>query len=171
VIYLLGESKNDLGCSEYLHQILGVERSPAPYFDLDTEYNLQQTVATLIRDGLIDSAHDISEGGLFVALCESGFPNALGFNIATNTGFRKDAYLFGEAQSRVVVSVKEDKTKLFETSIAELSFEKLGTVTDGAIRVDGENWGAIEDFKHLYDTAIEKQLEKEVAGEGALSMI
>src|SRR5215204_1099838 len=51
VIYLLGESKNDLGSSEYLHQIMGVEQSPAPHFDLDTEYNLQQTVSKLIQDG------------------------------------------------------------------------------------------------------------------------
>src|SRR6476660_4267072 len=92
VIFLLGESKNDLGCSEYLHQIVGVERSPAPYFDLNTEYNLQQTVLKLINEGLIASAHDVSEGGLFVTLCESGFTNELGFDIQTNKNFRKDAF-------------------------------------------------------------------------------
>jgi phosphoribosylformylglycinamidine synthase len=171
VIYLLGESKNDLGCSEYLHQILGVERSPAPYFDLDTEYNLQQTLAKLIQDGLIASAHDVSEGGLFVTLCESGFTSGLGFDIATTKTFRKDAFLFGEAQSRVVVSVKRDKTELFQKAISGTAFEQLGVVTRGEIKIDGQAWGSIEHFKNLYDTSIEKRLEKEVAGEGALSMI
>lgn len=171
VIYLVGESNADLGCSEYLHQIIGVERSPAPHFDLDTEYNLQQTVSRLIKEGLIESAHDVSEGGLFVTLCESGFTGALGFDIQSKTNIRKDAFLFGEAQSRVVVSVKAGKTELFQKSISGTAFEKLGIVTGGEIRMDGESWGPIGDLKKLYDTAIEKALQKEVAGEGALSMI
>lgn len=171
VIYLLGESKPDLGCSEYLHNVLGIKISPAPYFDLDTEYKLQQTVSTLINEGIVQSAHDISEGGLFVTLCESGFTNGLGFDISTDSSIRKDAFLFGEAQSRVMVSVKADQAKLFERSMPNIAFEKLGTVTTGEIKVDGEAWKSIAHFKNLYDTAIEKTLAKEVASEGALSMI
>jgi phosphoribosylformylglycinamidine synthase len=79
--------------------------------------------------------------------------------------------LFGEAQSRVVVTVKSSKTELFQKSIPGATFEKLGVVTAGELRVDGETWDHIADFKYLYDTAIERSLQKEVAGEGALSMI
>jgi phosphoribosylformylglycinamidine synthase II len=170
-IYLLGDSKADIGCSEYLHNILGIELSPAPHFDLDTEYNLQQTLSKLIRDGLVQSAHDVSEGGLFVTLCESGFTGKLGFNIAATTMVRKDAWLFGEAQSRVVVSVKPSGIELFQKAMSGLAVEKLGTVTTGEIRIDGEAWKSIAHYKNLYDTAIENTLRKEVAGEGALSMI
>jgi phosphoribosylformylglycinamidine synthase II len=70
VIYLIGESKNDINSSEYLHKICGVEFSPAPYFDLEKEFNLHTTISDLIKNKLILSAHDVSEGGLFVTLAE-----------------------------------------------------------------------------------------------------
>src|SRR5690606_6827907 len=113
-----------------------------------------------IKSGLIRSAHDISEGGLFVTLCESGFNNNLGFSIATAGGIRKDAFLFGEGQSRVVVSVSLDRVKEFESFMGESAFSKLGVVTASEIAVDGEFWGDIQQWKDSYDTAIEKQLSK-----------
>ena len=83
-----------------------MEFSPAPYFDLEEEFSLQQKIAELINKKLIQSAHDVSEGGLFITLCESGFNRELGFTLETKDNLREDAYLFGEGQSRVVVSVK-----------------------------------------------------------------
>jgi phosphoribosylformylglycinamidine synthase len=171
VIYLLGHSKNDIASSEYVHKILGEKVSPAPYFDLEEEYTLQQKIASLIKEELIQSAHDISEGGLFVTLCESGFNRALGFDIKTNDSFRKDAYLFGEAQSRVVVSVKAVMVEAFEKTLKDFPFEKLGVVTTNAIKIDSGNWGSISAWKELYDTAIERKLAGSLASEGALSMI
>ncbi len=171
VIYLLGESKSDLGCSEYLHQIHGISLSPAPHFDLDTEFDLQQAVSCLIQSDRIESAHDVSEGGLFVTLCESGFTTGLGFDIATNSAIRKDAFLFGEAQSRVVVSVKAAGEELFQKAIPGVAAQRLGVVTAGAITIDGEVWSDIATYKNLYDTAIEKMLQKAIAGEGALSAL
>ena len=79
IIYLLGKSQNDINCSEYLHKICGVEFSPAPYFNLDEEFRLHETVSMLIDKKIIESAHDISEGGLFVTLAESAFNRSLGF--------------------------------------------------------------------------------------------
>ena len=168
-VYLIGQSKDDMGASEYLHKILGVEYSPAPYFDLDEEYGLQQKVAELIKEGVIASAHDISEGGLFITLCEAGFYNELGFSIATRKGMRKDAFLFGEAQSRVVVSVAAERITDFENAIGRHPYEKLGTVTSGAIEIDGENWGAIQQWKQKYDTAIESIIGQHESAEYALS--
>ena len=170
VLYLLGHSQNDINCSEYLHKIIGVKFSPAPYFNLEEEYALQQKVMEAITKKIIRSAHDISEGGLFVTLCESGFNRELGFSVITNNGYRKDAWLFGEAQSRVLVSVLIDKVAEFEKLLGSFSFEKIGVVTTGEIVIDGDFWGTIDWWKDKYDTAIENYLSKEEAG-SALSSI
>jgi phosphoribosylformylglycinamidine synthase subunit PurL len=169
-IYLLGTSVNDINSSEYLHKICGVEFSPAPHFDLDEEYRLQQAVGSLIRSTLIRSAHDVSEGGLFVTLCESGFHGGLGFDVTSRPGIRKDAWLFGEAQSRVVVTVDAARAAELESTLRQVGmpFEKLGSVTSVEVIVDGVNWGKITDWMTRYDTAIERFLEGESA-ESALS--
>jgi len=105
MIYLIGPSKNDIASSQYLIHYHGVEKSPAPYFDIDIEHRLQQILMELIEHRMICSAHDVSEGGLFITLLESSMPNQLGFDITTDSEIREDAFLFGEGQSRVVVSV------------------------------------------------------------------
>ena len=162
VIVLLGQSRNDIGSSEYLHKIKGVAYSTAPHFELDEEFNVQQLVATLIQQGNIASAHDVSEGGLIVTLLESAFTNNKGFEVSsTNSDLRKDAYWMGEAQSRVVVSCKNEQLSTIEKLAASLhiSFGVLGKVTDADVKVEGENWGSILDWKHKYDTAIESKMK------------
>ncbi|MBL7768275.1 MAG: phosphoribosylformylglycinamidine synthase subunit PurL [Flavipsychrobacter sp.] len=158
LVYLVGKATNDINSSEYLQKICGVEFSPAPQFDLEEEFQLQATILQLIRSKKISSAHDISEGGMFITLLESGFVNGLGFDIQTDNSIRKDADLFGEGQSRVVVSVKPDQQAGFESMLGTASFRLLGTVTNGEIRVDGDNWGSVDEWKNQYDTAIEKFL-------------
>lgn len=170
VIYLVGQSTNDLGCSEYLHRVYGVEHSAAPYFELEEEWKLQQKVAALISQQLIRSAHDVSEGGLFITLCESGFTRNLGFSVISGNSVRKDAWLFGEGQSRVVVSVRIDQVEAFERSLGDIAFEKIGVVTEGGIVVDGDFWGAIDSWKERYENAIGSYLAREAAG-SALSSI
>ncbi len=162
VIYLIGNSKNDIGSSEYLHKIKGVEYSPAPDFDLEEEYELQQFLSDIIKEKLINSAHDISEGGLMVALLESGFHLNLGFDVKApdlkQAGIRTDAFWFGEAQSRVVVSADASGAEKLEEKLksAGISFTKLGNVTkDEVVKVNGENWGSITGWKDKFDTAIE----------------
>ena len=162
VIVLLGQSRNDIGSSEYLHKIKGVAYSTAPHFELDEEFNVQQLVATLIQQGNIASAHDVSEGGLIVTLLESAFTNNKGFEVSsTNSDLRKDAYWMGEAQSRVVVSCNNAQLSVIEKLAASLniSFGVLGKVTDADVKVEGENWGSILDWKHKYDTAIESKMK------------
>jgi len=155
LIFLLGKSTNDINSSEYLHKIKGVEYSPAPYFNIEEEVLLQKYVAGLIREKVIRSAHDVSEGGLFITLAESAFPGGLGFDVtAANAGIRKDAYWFGESQSRVVVSVDPGKAEAFKKALGSLPYEKIGVVTNGSFKVDGQDWGNVSAWKEKYDNTI-----------------
>ena len=162
IIYLIGESRNDIGSSEYVHKIKNIAFSTAPHFDLEEEYHLQQTVATMIQKKMILSAHDVSEGGLFVTMTESCFYHGLGFDIQTDEALRNDAFLFGEAQSRIVVSVTPDNFEHFETELkkAHQPFKKLGVVTERKIIINKQDWGDIEQWKSDYDLAIENHFAK-----------
>ena len=170
VIYLLGKSTNDINSSQYLAKVCNVEFSPAPYFELEEEFSLQQKIAELINKRLIQSAHDISEGGLFITLCESGFNRELGFTVETKDDLREDAYLFGEGQSRVLVTVKADNIEKFENALSDFPHERIGLVTSGEMLVNGDFWGTIDWWQEQYDSAIENHLSKEEAG-SALSSI
>jgi phosphoribosylformylglycinamidine synthase len=159
LIYMLGAHKDDIHCSDYLHHICGVTHSPAPSIDLEEEYAVQQKVLALIKDKLILSAHDVADGGLFIALLESAMPNGIGFTIQTNDAIRKDAYLFGEAQSRIVVSVAKDQQAAFEAHCAGIPLDKIGsTNASGTIEIDAASWGAVAEWKYQYDHVIEDQL-------------
>lgn len=160
IIFLIGKSTNDINSSEYLHKIKGIEFSPAPVFDLDEEFNLQQKIRELINLRVVESAHDVSEGGLFITLLESCFQNNLGVDVvADDAGIRKDAFWFGESQSRVVVSVKPEKVNEFKKAVGSQVYAELGFVTAGSIEVDGMDWGTLLDWKERYDTAIESLLK------------
>lgn len=161
LIILIGTQQNDIASSEYLHKLKKVEFSPAPHFDLDEEYTVQQLIASLIKEKKINSAHDISEGGLAITLLESGFHRNLGFAVQANTAIRNDAFWFGEAQSRVVVSCSAEQLNHIEAAAqkAGIAVTVLGAVTSGNIEVNGEAWGNIEAWKNLYDTAIEKLIK------------
>jgi phosphoribosylformylglycinamidine synthase subunit PurL len=160
IIMLIGEQQEDIASSEYLHKIRGVEYSPAPHFDLDEEYAMQVFVASLIMEKTIRSAHDISEGGLMVTLFEKGFNRNLGFDVSMNSDIRTDAFWFGEAQSRVVISCNQDQADIIKhrAASAGIPVAVLGIVTKGAVTVNGENWGHIGEWKFKYDTAIEQLL-------------
>lgn len=163
VIYMLGTAQNDIGSSEYIHKILGEEFSNCPHFNLEEEFTLQQTVSALIGKKLLKSAHDISEGGLAICLLESGFAGNKGFAInVTHEGNRSDAYWFGEAQSRVVVSISAQAQQDFEAEITSrgVAFTLLGRVTEGSISVQNEDWGSISSWKNTYDNAIAEILKK-----------
>ncbi len=156
LIYLIGASQNDIASSEYLYSYRHVKASPAPMFDLDTELALQSAVKSLIINKLIVSAHDVSDGGLFVALAEASMAGSVGFAVKTDESFRLDAFLFGESQSRIVVSVRPDVQLAFETALTEtgLSFSQLGTVTANDFLVDGATVLTTTEAHGLYDQAL-----------------
>ncbi len=161
LIYVLGPVHDDLSSSQYLAHFHQVMHSPAPIFDLDTEQRLQVLIGQLIRDRQILSAHDISEGGLFQALCESSFPNELGFSIQLPQGIRTDAFLFGESQSRVVVSVSMEQQGSFLQAVTDFPCTQLGVVTTGDFYVDGNQWGSVMDWKDKHEKAIGLLMRRE----------
>lgn len=152
LIYLIGASKNDIASSQYLASYVKVKASPAPYFNLEEEYAMQQVVKQLIIQKMIKSAHDVADGGLYIALLESAMPNNLGFNITLDDTIRKDAFLFGEAQGRVIVTLTSDEQEAFVEMLAasETEFSLLGTVTDGALIVDEESFGSVLEAKQVH---------------------
>jgi len=152
VIYMVGSPTNDLGSSEYLKRIHEIKFSPVPLFDLDEEYQIQWVISQVIRQNIIHSAHDISEGGLFFTLIESCLDGNFGFEIETDLQFRKDAFLFGESQSRIIVSVSENKEDHLVNFINSnnVSFVRLGTVSGGKIKIDEEDFGDIREWKDIY---------------------
>ncbi|WP_242922611.1 phosphoribosylformylglycinamidine synthase subunit PurL [Pontibacter liquoris] len=160
-IYLVGNAQNDIASSEYLYSYHNVKLSPAPYFNMDEEVKLQAAVKELITKKLVRSAHDVADGGLYITLLEAAMPLELGFDIETDKNFRKDAFLFGESQGRVVVSVSPDQQAAFEKSLQNnsVNFTKLGVVTRHDCHIDGALFHGITVAKKHYDTALEQILD------------
>ncbi len=162
LIFLIGDSNDCISSSEYLYSYHGVKASPAPMFDLEKEYTMQDTVKGLIQNELINAAHDVSDGGLFVSLTEMAMPKELGFDIVTDAEIREDAFLFGESQGRVLVTVSEESEENFIEFMMDSSvtFTLLGHVTKGKMMVDDEHFGFITEAKELFNNALGKKLEK-----------
>jgi phosphoribosylformylglycinamidine synthase II len=156
LIYLIGESVNDIASSQYLASWHKIIKAPAPYFDMDKEYDMQQTVKELIKHRVIESAHDVADGGLYINLLESAMPNGLGFDIETDSAIRKDAFLFGEAQGRVVVTVAPEEQERFIEFMAtsETEFSLLGTVNNGFLNIDEEPFGHVTDLKMVHSNVL-----------------
>jgi phosphoribosylformylglycinamidine synthase len=157
LIFLIGESKDCINQSEYLISYHGIKESGAPYFDLDKEFALQETIKSLINKKLINAAHDCADGGLFITLTEMSMPNGLGFDIVSDSEVREDAFLFGEAQSRVVVAVSETQEDDFIEYMMKqnVPYTLLGHVTKGKMCVDDEHYGFVNEIKDVYDNALE----------------
>ena len=162
LIYMIGKCENDISSSEYLASYHAVKESSAPKFDLDAEYDVQQTITKLIRAGVIKSAHDVADGGLFMTLLESSFTNNLGFEIISCSEGREDAFLFGEAPSRAVVSVTETGEDAFLDTLKETNtpFMLLGHVTQGKIVIDDTNFGMVSEYKEIYNNSLAEKLMK-----------
>ena len=159
-IVLLGKPENDLGSSQYLAKICGVEYSPCPSFDLDTEYTLHKLLGELAGNESIQSVHDISEGGVFVAAFESALAGGLGFDICSQQEVRLDAWLYGESQSRVLVSCKPEGLDSLLSLAAKHGVPALqiGTVTGPSVTVNGSDWGSMTEFETGYSQALPSRL-------------
>ncbi len=160
-IYLVGKSQNDIACSEYLYNYHGVKLSPAPYFDLDEEYAMQQVIQELISTGILHSAHDVSDGGLFVTLFESAKAGNVGFSVYSDEQIRKDAFLFGESQGRVVVTVSPEHEGILAEILArsDVDFSFLGETGGLEAIVDDESYGTLAALDAIYESTLPAMME------------
>ena len=162
LIFILGDTVEDIASSEYLASYHKIQASPAPHFDLEKEYALHQAIKGLINNSLVNAIHDCSDGGLFVTLAEMSFPRGLGFDIVTDSEIREDAFLFGESQGRAVVALSEDQEEDFIEYMLStgVNFTLLGHVTKGKFVIDDEHYGFCHEAKDIYDNALALKLEK-----------
>jgi phosphoribosylformylglycinamidine synthase len=159
---LLGPMTDDIACSEYLYSYCGVKSSPAPSFNMEHELATQKLVKKLIKQGIPAACHDLSDGGLFHALAECSLLSGLGFEVCSTEGIRKDAFWFGEGQSRVLISYAAE----YEVRLVEMANEKgvdflpLGLVTETKqLRTDGQEWLSWDEAKELNESGLSRFLQ------------
>ncbi len=150
-LYLIGEHSEDMGSSEYLISYHNIEHSPAPTMDIDVEWSLQNNLRSAIRNGLIESAHDASDGGLFTALVEMTLPNTIGFEIDIDSELRIDGVLLGEAQSRIVVAIDPENEMAFTELMKELeqSISYLGVTGGDSCIINETSFGSITELNEM----------------------
>ncbi|OIB01566.1 phosphoribosylformylglycinamidine synthase II [Paenibacillus sp. LC231] len=160
VIYVLGDTLAELGGSEFQAIIHGVSEGRPPELNLDTEKKLLGGVLKAIQSGLVQSAHDVSEGGLAAALAESCISGSVGASVQWSTDLRNDIALFSESQSRIVLSVSPDHKNALEKLLqeADVPFTALGVVGGNKLSININGASALEEsveaLKSVWEDAI-----------------
>ena len=159
LIYVLGEDKEELGGSEYLKVIHKKVEGDCPQLNLHVEKKLQDTVLELIRNKLINSAHDISEGGIICALAECCIINEekkFGAEVSIPIKSRKDFSYFSESQSRIIVSISPDKKDEFE-NIVHTSMQPCihaGEVGGSELKINDDIKVSVDTLADIYFNTI-----------------
>jgi len=152
LVYVLGETHRELGGSEW-YAMHGAVGNGVPKVNAERAKALYTALSMAIREGLVASCHDCSDGGLAVALAETAFSGGLGMSVdlaAVPMGgiTRDDEMLFSESQSRFVITVRPENKRAFEAALAGSPFACVGTVTaEGLFRVKGLRGNVILDEK------------------------
>ncbi len=142
MIALVGENLEEIGGSEYLKALHGIDRGRPPAIDLEKEKNVQGACLKAIKAGIIKSAHDVSEGGLAVALAECCLSRTapIGASVELElNGMSPAAVLFGETQSRIVISFSEKNLDIVKKTAdsSGAPFTVIGRVGGGSLRING----------------------------------
>ncbi|GAB4369665.1 MAG: phosphoribosylformylglycinamidine synthase subunit PurL [Calditrichia bacterium] len=164
-VYLIGETRGDIGGSEFLKEYYGLVSGDCPDLDLETEKRTQQAVLECIRRGWVQSAHDVSDGGLAVALAEACIINPekmIGAQISVDPGnLRPEWLLFSESQSRILISVARENQQAVEEFFrnASVPLTRLGEV--GGNRLVINHWidASLEYLAKIYYNTLEKIME------------
>jgi phosphoribosylformylglycinamidine synthase subunit PurL len=157
VIVLVGESLPELGGSEYLKVEHGLVSGRPPALDLELERDVQAAVRDAIRADLVKSAHDCSEGGLAVALAESCMAGGIGAELALDDELQPAASLFGETQSRIVITFAEDNAEeLLDLLIDHaVPFSVVGTVGGERLTIEGKLDVSLDELRDAFEPALE----------------
>ena len=160
---LLGRTREELGASEYLALAHGLVRGAPPWIDLEVEKGVQRVCLNAISEGLVRSAHDVGEGGLAVALaecCISAPGPGLGAVIELEGAIRPDALLFGESQSRIIVSLRRRHLgRLRElATAADVPFAVLGEVRGRRLVVSPLIDLGVEEMHKVWTTALPRRM-------------
>jgi phosphoribosylformylglycinamidine synthase len=141
ILALLGETRDELGGSEFLRVLRGRDEGPCPEVDLAAEKRLIDLLATLAEEGRLASGHDVADGGLAVALAECAMTSGLGVEVALPSGLRPSAALFGETTARALVSFAPGEEGTVRESAGRLGvpFRVLGRVGGDRLRISLEN--------------------------------
>lgn len=168
VILLLGETKEEIGGSEYLKVVHGKVAGEAPALDLEKEKAVQKVAYEAIQQGLVNSAHDCSEGGLAVALAECCISNkdkAIGADINSsfvirNSSLRKDAALFGESQSRIIITCDKSSASKIEALAQKngVPSQSIGKVGGQRLKIEGSINLPLDEMKKAWETSLEAAL-------------
>lgn len=158
LIFILGESPEDIAGSTYLTACHKTKATTTPYFDVQKELHLHAVLEGLIQNDLINAAHSCGQGGVYVALLAMARESDLGFDIVTDSEISEDAFLFGESPSRAVVTVSEAQEEEFLEFMMNsgLSFTLLGHVTKGKLMIDDQHYGFIQDVAGVIVKAVGK---------------
>jgi phosphoribosylformylglycinamidine (FGAM) synthase-like enzyme len=146
VIFLLGDTKAEIGGSELQYAVFGLTEGRPPGIELDTERLLQMAVLGAIQRGLVASAHDLSEGGLGAALAESCFGRGFGATVAWTPNLRPDLALFSETQSRILLSAKPELADELASWLAGqgVPLQRLGNVGGDRLTINVAGHTAID---------------------------
>jgi phosphoribosylformylglycinamidine synthase len=128
------------------------------------ELQVQKAVSKLIKNKFILTAHDVSEGGLLVCLFEACLGGTLGFDLVSMPGIRKDSFLFGEGQSRIVIGVDPIREDDVVQALAGdlIPYIKLGrTRQDGIFTLDNEPLGSVTEWNNKYASSLEHLMESQ----------
>lgn len=167
LIYVLGEDYEELGGSEYLKVVHNLVTGECPKIELQTEKDLQTLILHLIESNIIESAHDISEGGILAALAECCIiddENPIGAKVHVPIKTREDFSFFSESQSRVIVSVHPDNQEKFE-EIASKSFTPyyfLGTTGGNSLNINDQYQFSLSHLIDLYYNSIPKKMNAKI---------
>jgi len=164
-VILLGETKEELGGSEYLCHVHKLTRGPIPELDIEFESKLQANLLKLIRQGNLKSAHDCSDGGLAVALAECCISNReqfVGAQVSLGDSVRPDCLLFGESQSRVIISCEQKHAHeiLDECQSAGISAAIIGTTGGDRLRISELVDRPLEKIAEAYYRALPAIMER-----------
>jgi len=160
LVVLLGKNKEELGGSEYLKVIHGIERGLPPQVDLSLEKAVQDVCRESIQAGIISSAHDCSDGGLAVTLAECCITGNKGLKIEIEGDeIRNDAFLFGETQSKIVVSLSENNFDELKTIVDkyEIPMQVLGKIEGNSLRIGNLVDIDIKQLKIAWERNIENE--------------